>query len=205
MDVDPELWAMVMSRMEIKGTTHLEAVVSQLTWKPAFLVENQIPGFAPHKKWYPETMSKDSLRLARTWAELCRYVLMRLGSPARFNVGFVFSDSMTACCLTDEEERNWLLLNPLRAEKLKATVYREANVEGDFEKDKRKQDGWRVREDLFTLFALAIHEVTHLADDVGYHDEDFAAAFTKNVALTTGAEKEVRAIARSAARRLGEI
>ncbi|HET6496418.1 MAG TPA: hypothetical protein VFH61_13755, partial [Thermoleophilia bacterium] len=51
-------------------------------------------------------------------------------------------------------------------------------------------------DDLQWLYAAAVHECTHMADGITYHDESFAAAMTRNVARTSGKEKQVRAIKR---------
>jgi hypothetical protein len=36
--------------------------------------------------------------------------------------------------------------------------------------------------DLKWLYALAVHECTHMADGIDYHDESFASAMTHNMA-----------------------
>ena len=207
-DIDPEAWAVVLARLNLRGSQHLSTVITQLAWQPGFMVENQIPGFTPHAKWFPETMSKNIQFLARTWAELCRFTLMRLNCDAPFNVGFVFTESATAMYMREQlegEKRNWLLLNPMRAGQIKSSTYSEARVEGDFDKVIRKQDAWDPRNDLGTLRALAVHECTHLVDRVDYHDEDFASAMTKNMILMADTDREARAIMRAAAKSLGKV
>jgi hypothetical protein len=135
------------------------------------------------KKFFPQTMTPTVLKLAKTWVELCRYVMMQLGSEEHFGVGFVFSDSAAAMAITDEdregEREKWLMLNP----------HKDMNV--------RSKEIWRPAQDadLKWLYAAAIHEATHIADRISYHDESFASALTRNMAKCADGYRKIRSIA----------
>jgi len=49
------------------------------------------------------------------------------------------------------------------------------------------------------LYAMAVHEVTHMSDGLTYHNEAFAVALTQNFAKTSGRERQLRAVIRSLA------
>lgn len=161
--------------LKITGPSHLEAAIKQLVWEPDFYVVNEIEGFRVPAKFMPATMTPRVLKLAKTWVELCRFVFMQLGSSEEFGVGFVFSRDIAAQALREEGE-DWVMLNPFKK-----------MVEGDI---------WRpsVDADLKWLYALAIHEVTHVADGLSYHDESFAAALTYNMARCADGYRKIRQI-----------
>jgi hypothetical protein len=52
-------------------------------------------------------------------------------------------------------------------------------------------------EDLRLLYEIAIHECTHIADGITYHDEGFAAALTFNNAKCAPGWRKIRAISDS--------
>ena len=56
---------------------------------------------------------------------------------------------------------------------------------------------WRPAQDsdLKWIYAAAIHEATHIADRISYHDESFAAALTRNMAKYADGYRKIRAIA----------
>jgi hypothetical protein len=158
-----------------KGPDHLAAAMKQLVWEPDFYVVNEIEGFHVPKKFFPEHMAPTILKLAKTWTELCRYVLMQLGSTEEFGVGWVFSENTAAAYQYDGE--HWLMLNPFRK-----------MTEGDT---------WHatVEPDLKWIYAAAVHECTHMADGISYHDESFASALTRNMAICADGYRKIRAIA----------
>jgi len=150
------------------GPDHVEAAVKQLVWEPDFFLINEIEGWKVPKKFLPETFSPSVNRLAKVWAEVCRFVLIQLGVAKPFGVGFKFSKDTEAAYLIDKDEQgtveHWLLLNPFKDLSGRKNLYKPTN-----------------RQDLKVLYAIAIHEVTHM-EDFQYHDESFAAAMTDNVA-----------------------
>ncbi len=169
---------------DFRGPNHIEAAVKQLVWEPDFFVINEIDGFKIPKKFMPETMTPTILRLARVWTELCRYVLMQLGSTAEFGVGFMFSTDARASAILEKGEDDaeddpgsWLMLNPY------LDVYERKEV-------LRPTKG----EDLKWLYAAAVHECTHVASQLKYHDESFAAALTKNFAICADGYRKIKAI-----------
>lgn len=158
-----------------RGAEHVQATLKQLVWEPDFMLVNEEEGFRVPKRFKPESMAPTVLRLAKVWTEFCRHVLILLGSDREYGVGFMFSRS-AAAAYSRYSDRNWLLLNPL--------------------KDYRKLDGLlSVTTDMRWLYAAAIHECTHMADGISYHDESFAAALTHNIAKCADGFKAAKKIA----------
>lgn len=164
------------------GPNHLEAAIKQLVWEPDFFLVNEIEGYRVPRKFFPATMTPTVLKLAKTWVELCRYVMMQLGSDRHFGAGFVFSTDHGAQAITDEDkegrDESWIMLNPFKDVQTRQELLRPA------------QDS-----DLKWLYAAAIHEATHIADNMSYHDESFAAALTRNMAKCADGYRKIRQIA----------
>ena len=168
-----------MFESKFLGPTHIEAAVKQAVWQPDFYHANDIEGFRIPKKFEPAHMTATVLRLSKVWTELCRYVLILLGSRAEYGVGFIFSETTGAACLS-EDGQQWLMLNPFRDVKTRDSLYRPTDDE-----------------DLSQLFASAIHECTHLVDGISAHNEAFSSALTANVAKCSQGWKKVKRIASS--------
>lgn len=176
----PEV-AKAMLDQRFVGADQLQAAIKQLVWEPDFYVINDIEGLHVPRKFFPATMTPMVLKLAKSWTELCRYVLMQLGSETRYGVGFIFSEEMAAAALSEESEdgerERWLVLNPYK------DLYRRKEI-------------WHPAQDqdLKWLYSAAIHEATHIADGISYHDESFAAALTRNFARCADGFRKIRAI-----------
>jgi hypothetical protein len=175
--------AAAMLDQKFVGATHIEAAIQQLVWQPDFYVMNDIEDWKVPKKFFPETMTPRVFKLAKTWVELCRFVMMQLGSEAYFGVGFHFNESTAASALTEknpktDEEEQWLMVNP-------------------FKNFTRREEIWSPAKDadLKWLYAAAIHECTHIADGISYHDESFAAALTLNMARCADGYRKIKQIA----------
>lgn len=186
-DVDADTLAEMLGGVKVKGSAHIEAMTKALAWKPDYLVRNEVEGFHVPKKFWPTSMTSDVRRLVKCWAELCRFVMLQLGCGKEFGVGVLFSGSTLAAYWRQHSpklgrELDWLLINPLP--KL---------TRGE---DKQIIDP-RDDEQLLNLYAMAIHEATHMVNDVSDHDVSFAAALTANIARTYGQEKRIRAIRRA--------
>lgn len=184
------------------GTTQIETALKQISqgyWRRDFLIypepELAQKGFAVPKKFDPEHQPPILHKLARVWADLCMYVMVALNSPKQYGVGWLFSEDEQACHLKDEQNENWLLLNPYiidrkALERLglwKGTTLKDAEIWSPADK-----------EHLHLLYALAIHECTHFADDLSYHSESFSSALTYNTSLAGEGFKYVEKIARAA-------
>jgi hypothetical protein len=183
--VPPEAVQALMS-IVFSGPAHLEAAIKQLAWEPDFFIANDIPGFRPPKEYFPEAVSAKVKKLIRFWAELCRFVLIQIGCPKSYGVGVHFSKDVAGSHIYEDGE-DWLMLNPIKVtirkgiveigDPLTSPIYDLANPE-----------------DIQTIYAIAVHECTHFADDLKYHDEVFASAMTYNVARTSGREKQIKEI-----------
>jgi hypothetical protein len=170
----------VLLDQKFTGPSHIEAALKQLVWEPDFFIINEIEGFRVPKKFFPATMTPRVLKLAKTWVELVRYVFMQLGSEQHFGVGWIFSETTAAACVTEAnsngDTEHWIMLNPF-------TNMRDGGI-------------WHptTDADLKWLYAAAVHESTHAVDGLSYHDESFAAALTMNIARTADGYRKIRAI-----------
>lgn len=173
---DGDLTKELLSSINYGGAYHVEEAVKLLVWEPDFFIINENEGFKIPPKFLPETMRPQVVKLIRTWTEMCRYVLMQLGNFRAFGVGFIFDKRAAAAYLAEEDE-HWLLLNP-------------------FVEPYTPRETWKPtnQEHLKRLYALAIHECTHLADGLEYHDESFTSALTMNIAKTSDGFRKLRKI-----------
>lgn len=183
--VDGALAEALLKDVDIKGSTHMESIGQQLVWEPDFFLSNQIKDFEVPQMFFPEHMTARVQRLARFWAELCRFTLIQLGCNKKFGIGFIFSfqrdwdsTSWTRAQYMRESGDHWLMLNPYKG--------------GDPEKGKLYS--LSDENDIDTLYAMAIHECTHISDGIAYHDEDFASAITRNMAKCFRGRRNLRAI-----------
>jgi hypothetical protein len=173
--------AKLMLEQRYNGPNHIEAALKQLVWEPDFFIVNEMEGWRVPRKFFPDSMTPTILKLAKTWVELCRYVFMQLGSDTQFGVGFIFSPHTAAAAITEGDPAGtdvseWLMLNP----------YKEM-YEGPI---------WRPTQsaDLKWLYAAAIHEATHIADGLSYHDESFASALTLNMSKCADGFRKIKKI-----------
>ena len=182
----PDIASALLDGVPMEGTDAVEAAIRQLSWEPDFFMSNKVDGFQPPKMFYPETMTATLRKLAKLWAELCRFVLIQLGSKEQFGVGWIFAERIGAAyqALPDNDE-HWLLFNPFK--RPRSFEYSEKPSKDDLYNPSDDDD-------LAWLYASAIHECTHMADGFDEHDEAFAAAFTRNVAKIAGKERQIRAI-----------
>ena len=167
----------MLDGLRFTGAGAIEATLAQLVWKPAFYVFNEIEDWKPQKKFLPETMTPKIRALAQLWAEMCRWVLIQLGSREQYGVGFVFSES-TRALYSYDKGRHWILINPFTNMVEREEVFSKTD-----------------HTDLKRMYASAIHECTHLADGVMLHDEAFSSAFTRNVAKCADGFQKVKKIA----------
>lgn len=130
-------------------------------------------------------MATRTKQLVTFWSELCRFVLIQLGSANTYGVGFIISQDVAAAHVHESGE-DWLVLNPFKRRPRVKSSWEEGEA-GEFYSLSDKDD-------LAWLYAAAVHECTHIADGIVYHDESFSTAFTVNVAKTSGKLKQLTAI-----------
>lgn len=181
----------ILEDLQFASDVELKRSIQQLKWQPDFIVINEIEGFddqnvlrSPLKKFYPEEMTPTVARLARVWMELCRWVLMQLRCDEEWGIGFVFGTD-TGAAYSRKRGLNWLLLNPFDLSGGLAKTLIEDVSEGRLPKSRLEDlEILRVtdRNDFKWLYAAAIHEATHFADGLDYHDEAFSSALTSNIA-----------------------
>lgn len=181
----------VLEDLRFASDVELKRSLQQLKWQPDFIAINEIEGFdeesvlrSPLKKFYPEEMTPTVARLARVWTELCRWVLMQLRCGEEWGIGFVFSTD-TGAAYSRRSGLNWLLLNPFDLSDGRVKTLIEDVSEGRSPKSRLEDlEILRVtdRSDFKWLYAAAIHEATHFADGLEYHDESFSSALTANIA-----------------------
>lgn len=178
---DGELASKMIAGTPFQGPNHVSRAMKQLVWEPDFLLVNEVEGFRVPKKFRPETMSPRVYKLVKVWGELCRYVLMQLDSDEEYGIGLMFSED-TAAAYSRESQRHWLLLNPM-------THVNPAHGTQIFKPS--SYDHLKI------LYALAVHEATHMVDKVSEHNVEFAYALTRNIALTGDGFRKLRSIASS--------
>ena len=153
--------------------TQIEAAAAQLAWAADFYVVNEVEDFKVPKWLKPTDMKARPKKAARLFLEFCRLILIRLGFKERFGIGWMFSTSeaentgFARAAYLKEDGRHWLLLNPF--------------VGGNMEK--KEIFSIRNKAHLNDLFALALHECTHMVDRINRHDENFSSALTRNIGL----------------------
>lgn len=186
MRATPAVAEALLEGIPMGGTDAVEAAIRQLSWEPDFFMSNKVDGFQPPKMFFPKTMTASLRKLAKVWAELCRFVLIQLGSKQQFGVGWIFAERTGAAYqhLPGKDE-HWLLFNPFK--RPRSFGYSEKPGKDDLYNPSDD-------EDLAWLYASAIHECTHMADGFDEHDVAFAYAFTRNVAKIAGKERQIRAI-----------
>lgn len=162
--------------LALLGSRQVETLVKLLTSEPDFYVINESEDFRVPKRFLPENMAPGLRKLAKFWAELCRFVLIQLNYDGQFGVGWIF-DPETLAVYQAEVGEHWLLLNPFRDGKLGAETFSLSEAE-----------------DVNWLYAAAVHEATHMADGITNHNESFAAALTRNVARTANRGKQIEKI-----------
>jgi hypothetical protein len=174
-----ELATAMMEGLPFSGAQQMEAACRQLAWQPDYFLVNEVEGYKVPKKFYPEHMTAAVRRLVRCWAEMCRFVLIQLGSKEQYGVGLVIAEDRDAEYRQDDG--HWLMLNPF--------VRADPSISDEI---------WSLSDNdhFMWLYAAAVHECTHMADGVAYHNESFASAVTKNFAKCSGKEKQLRAIKR---------
>lgn len=173
-----ELAKAMLAGLPVGGSRQIEAIIAQLAWEPDFFLSNTIEGYKVPKRFFPEHMTGPVRKLMKAWAELCKFVMMQLGSAEPFGVGIIIDEDFAAQYKGDQDG-HWLLVNPFVSA------------------DPRKDDAiWSLSdwEHFMWLYAAAVHECTHLVDEITAHNERFAAALTRNFALTSGKEKQLRKI-----------
>lgn len=153
--------------------TQIEAAAAQLAWAADFYVVNEIEDFKVPKWLKPSDMKARPKKAARLYLEFCRLILIRLGFKERFGIGWMFSTSeaentgFARAAYLREEGQHWLLLNPF--------------VGGNM--DKKEIFSIRNKAHINDLFALALHECTHMVNGISRHDENFSSALTQNIGL----------------------
>lgn len=168
------------------GTDQFENAVRLISWRPDFFVINEIPGFAIPSAFDPITMKPRVRKIAKVWAELVRYALIQLDYSGEYGVGWIFSrkdentwSSRTAAAYKQLQGQHWILLNP-------------------FTDDSHDEMFQASRMDhLETLYAYAIHECTHMVDDLDQHEERFASALTRNMAKCAKGFRKLHSIVSS--------
>lgn len=173
-----------MMEVSFRGAVQVKALAFQAAWQPDFFIYNEIEGFKVPSKFRPEKMTPALRKLARFWAELCRFVLIQLNSSGEYGVGWIF-DRDTGAAHQYLDNEHWLLLNPFIRGEMGSTV--------------GTGEMWSLTnpQHVNFLYALAVHEATHMASGITYHDEAFASAFTENVALTANRGRQIEKIRKS--------
>jgi hypothetical protein len=168
-----------MLEIPMMGSKRMEIVARQFAWEPDFYVYNEEEDFVVPSKFKPEKMTPEVRKLARFWAEMCRFVLIQLDYDGEYGVGWIFEKDTIAAYVRENNE-HWLLINPFHKDSFGIAPLRISS-----------------RDNLNLIYAAAVHEATHMADGITHHDESFAAAFTQNVARTANRGAQIEKIRKS--------
>jgi len=153
----PDAARVIMGATMLKGQTGMDAAIKQIVWQPSFLgygdedLDYKIPS-----KFTPQKMTPAVLRLLKTWAELCRLILVQTGTSAEYGVGFWFSTDADAGYMY-RKGQHWLMIDPHKDKSERKEIYNPANAE-----------------DLALMWAMAVHEVAHMIVQIrwGYTPDD---------------------------------
>jgi hypothetical protein len=174
--------AAVMTDMAFKGESHVEAAVSQLVWKPDFILMNDDTmrkGFRIERRFKPETMSSQVLALARFWSEVVRFIFIAGGAYTKWGTGFVFSKEALGLWYTSEKtNKRYICLNP-------------------FDPNTGKLLSIRNEQHLSHIFEIAIHECAHHIDAYDYHSESWRDEFEKLLRMLLRFWPHVKRIAKN--------
>lgn len=181
----PSATRVMLEDTKFVGADHAANAMRLLAWKPAFLLVNEVDFYSVPAKARPEGMTPTYKTLLTLWAEICRFVLLRLGWTKPFGAGFIFSwdkDTGTTvlAAYTKESNVDFLMLNPFKLKVAKEKRDSDGDVVDITYDDEER---WRVadEETLKMLCAAAIHEATHMVNGIGQHNESFATALTENM------------------------
>lgn len=154
-----------------------EVLAKQLVWVPGFIIHNDVEDFRVPSKFRPAGMTPSILRLAKVWTEFCRFVLTQMGSRREWGVGWIFSDDAKAALYTHNGEE-WLVLNPFKSKDQE--IYNPSD-----------------EADRSLLYAIAVHECTHIHNDVSQHNESFSTFMTINMGICTPGARKIKKIVES--------
>jgi hypothetical protein len=211
--VDPEdrvkLFENLIRGMPLAGVEHLQNALSQATYTPDFVLISEIPGFTPPARFTRESMTPRVRRMLRVFTEIVRWCLMQLNVKldCKFAVGFHFSTGTLGSYFKQYDSDNnriehFIMINPLSGpDESRArmfTGYREVSYPGmrmlsevedgkpqsDLEREILKHTLSPTDPDHFAqMYAVAVHEITHMVDGFYDHDENFSSALTRNMGL----------------------
>jgi hypothetical protein len=185
----------ILGKLQKKGETGssvISAATQQLLWKPDYVLINDEEGLEVPPDFWPQTMTKEIMRLLRIWAEFCKLGLSLMGTTKKFGVGFTFSSEAHAGFLPEDDTQGitgWILLNPVKSFK-QAHYSKKIDIQG--------MRLWDPNEtfDLDWLYAAAIHELTHMVDGISNHDDSFAYALTYNQGICNSGASAIYDIAK---------
>jgi len=162
----------------LRTPKEVENAMVSLAWMPDLYVVNEAEDFKIPSQYLPtgKGMAAIPYRVLRLWAEMCRFVMIGMGISRPFGVGWVFSTTTAGEWRSEQdpesgELREWLLFNPLRVST--NTVPFASRQEYSHAARVRLSD----EDTLADMFAIACHEVTHLAGNED-HNEAYAGYLT---------------------------
>lgn len=165
-----------------KDQATLQRAIERAMFVPEYIlhIEDDLAeeGYKIPEKFKPDSLTKDIKKLLAVWAEMIRLVFMMKGTNLTYAVGFVFSEEIGGLHApkaffgkneyTGRSALNAdgaILLNPyfldLSGRKQIADVSNPEHIEA--------------------IWAICLHECTHMVDYCGYHDEAFASCLTRNI------------------------
>lgn len=176
----PDTFGLMAQQTSFVNVEQVTGAMQLAMWRPDFMLYQNISPWKMPKTLHPDTMAPKYHKLLQVWAEVCKFVLVQIGTFKPFGVGWVFDteysqdgESVIAAAYSNHGERDWLLLNPVQID---------TSGYGDDRKFTLTADRFNIGspQDLEELVTLAVHECTHMQGFMS-HNDSYASALTENM------------------------
>lgn len=181
------------AKATLKDGSKVELVdaISRAMFVPEYVlhIEDDLAeeGFTVPEKFKPEKLTIELKKIIAVWAEMTRLIFMMKGSNQDYAVGFVFSEETDGIHMpsgfaekhgSQMEADGAVLINPYCFDRFKRSLTIDVTDSNHLEK----------------MWAICVHECTHMIDMVQQHDEAYASMLTENVGIVARVYPLVEAI-----------
>lgn len=144
-------------------------------------------GYKVHEKFKPEKLTIELKKIIAVWAEMVRLIFMMKGSNLEYAVGFVFSEEVDGLHMPREYTKRMsdgldadgaVLINPYCFDRFDRSKLIDVSEPMQLEK----------------MWAICVHECTHMIDRLQQHDEAYASMLTSNIGIVARVYPLVEAI-----------
>jgi len=185
---------LMLKSVSFRNRKDIENAMHPLAWQPDFLIMNETDSFKTPPNLKPDRMSVKVKNLAKFWAETVRFIFMQMKCPTAYGVGWLLEfgdeDSYPAARYMRYDCENWILLNPYKTWK---------TVDQRNPRKMKASDLFSTSDpdDRAAIYAMAVHEVTHVTSGCTTHDEDFASALTRTMQIAIPGYAKMSGIAKA--------